>query len=63
MPDTPEDIRKEIAVERQALADDLAALRFRLRWFALLPVFAALARRKGRMAVIGAGLRAMRKLV
>jgi hypothetical protein len=60
---TAEEIRKELAAERRALADNLAALRFRLRWYALFPVLAALIRRKGRGAVIGAGLRAARKLI
>jgi hypothetical protein len=47
MPERTEEVlRKEIASERQALADDLAALRYKLRWYALLPVAAAVARRK-----------------
>jgi len=64
MPERTEEVlRKEIASERQALADDLAALRYKLRWYALLPVAAAVARRKSRWAAILAGLRAVRKLV
>ena len=60
---TEEAIRKEIASERQALADDLVALRHKLRWFVLLPVAAAVVRRKSRGAVILAGFKAVRKLV
>jgi hypothetical protein len=60
---TAEEIRKELAAERQALADDVVSLRFRLRWYALFPVLAALIRRKGRRAVMRAGLRAARKLI
>jgi hypothetical protein len=60
---TEEVIRKEIASERQALADDLAALRYKLRWFVLLPVAVAVVRRKSRGAVVLAGFKAVRKLV
>jgi hypothetical protein len=60
---TVEEMRKEIAAERQRLADDLDALRYKLRWVVILPVAAALLRRKGTTTVVRAGLRAMRRLV
>jgi hypothetical protein len=64
MPEPSEEvIRKEIASERQALADDLATLRYKLRWYVLLPVAVAVVRRKSRTAVVLAGFRAVRKLV
>ena len=56
-------IRKEIASERQALADDLATLRYKLLRFLLLPVATAVVRRKSKGAVVLAGFRAIRKLV
>lgn len=58
-----EEIRKEIAAERQALVQDLATLRFRLRWFALIPVVAVLVKRKGGTIVVWTGLKALRKLI
>ncbi len=64
MPEPSEEaIRKEIASERQALADDLATLRYKLRWFVLFPVATAVVRRKSKGAVVLAGFRAIRKLV
>jgi Protein of unknown function (DUF3618) len=60
---TVEEIRKDIAAERQRLADDLDALRYKLRWLVLFPVATAFVRRKGTTTVVRAGLRAMRKLV
>ena len=60
---TVEEIRKEIAAERQALEQDLAALRFRLRWLALIPVAAVLVEGKGARVGIWAGVKAIRKLI
>ena len=60
---TVEEIRKEIAAERQALGQDLAALRFRLRWLALIPVAIVVVKGKGAKVGIWAGLKAIRKLI
>ena len=60
---TAEEIRKEIAAERQALEQDLAALRFRLRWLALVPVAIVVVKGKGAKVGIWAGLKAIRKLI
>ena len=60
---TVEEIRKEIAAERAALEQDLADLRFRLRWLALIPVVTVLVKGKGAKIGIWAGLKAIRKLI
>ena len=60
---TAEEIRKEIAAERQALEQDLAALRFRLRWLALVPVAIVVVKGKSARVGIWAGLKAIRKLI
>ena len=69
-----EQIRKEIAAERKALEDDLAAVRGRLRWLIIVSatvtvivsgaaVAAVVVKRKGARAGIRAGLKTMLKLV
>jgi len=58
-----EDIGKEIAAERRALVQDMATLRFRLRWIALVPLVAVLVRPKGGKIGVWAGLKILRKLI
>lgn len=68
------EITKEIAAERKALEDDLAAVRGRLRWLVIVSVTATVIvsgaavaavviKRKGARAGIRAGLKTMLKLV
>ena len=69
-----DEIRKEIAAERKALENDLAAGRGRLRWLAIvtvtatvmasgIAVAAVVIKRRGARAGIRAGLKTMLKLV
>lgn len=69
-----DEIRKEIAVERNAFEDDLVAVRGKLRWVVIVSVTATVMvsgvavaavviKRKGARAGIRAGLKTMLKLV
>ena len=71
---TAEEIRTEIAAERKGLDDDLAELRFKLRWLVLGPVAvivtasglvvaALIMKRRGTRAGIRAGLKTVLKIV
>ena len=71
---TAEAIRTEIAAERKGLDEDLAALRFRLRWLVLGPVTvtvmasglavaAFVIKRRGTRAGLRAGLKTILKFV
>ena len=69
-----DEIGKEIAAEREALEDELVAVRGRLRWLVIVSVTATVIvsgvavaavviKRKGARAGIRAGLKTMLKLV
>jgi hypothetical protein len=69
-----DEIRKEIAAERNAFEDELAAVRGKLRWVVIVSVTATVIvsgvavaavviKRKGARAGIRAGLKTMLKLV